>query len=71
MYFRISLSSSHEDRENKVELPDIEFSKEFEGKIPTASEIDYIIGMFRRCLTDAPEQTGSETKPKIRELGNG
>jgi hypothetical protein len=64
MQIRISLTSSYDDKEKGVEMPDIEIGKEYDGRAPTIEEVEALIAIFRRCLPDAP------TKPKVRELGS-
>ena len=64
MQIRINLSSDYDDREKGLDMPDIEMSKEFSGRVPTIEEIDAVINLFRRCLSDSP------SKPKVRELGS-
>lgn len=64
MHIRLSINSNYDDKEHGITMPDIEISKEYEGRIPTAEEVDEIISLFRRCLGDSP------SKPKVRELGS-
>lgn len=64
MYIRLSLSSDYNDKEKDVDLPEVEISKEFEGRAPTQEEVDRLVAIFKRCLDDE-----SSAKPKVRELG--
>lgn len=67
MYIRLSINADYNDKEKGVDLPDIEISKEFEGRVPTNEEIEAVIAIFKRCLTTQEETTA---KPKVRELGS-
>ena len=64
MQIKICLNSDYDDREKGTEMPDIEISKEYAGRVPTSEEVDAIIELFRRCLPDTPAKT------KVRELGS-
>ena len=64
MQIRLSLTSDYSDREKGVEMPDVEISKEFEGTVPTAEQLDSLIALFRRCIVE-----DTADKPKTRELG--
>jgi len=64
MYIRLSLSSDYNDKEKGVDLPEIDISKEFEGRAPTQEEVDRLVTIFKRCLED-----DNSAKPKVRELG--
>ena len=64
MHIRLTISSNYDDREKGVSMPDVEIGKEYEGRMPTAEELEDIISLFRRCIVDTP------SNPKVRERGS-
>lgn len=64
MQIRLAINSNYNDIEKGTTFPDIEISKEFEGRTPTADELEELISLFRRCIVDP------SSKPKVRELGS-
>lgn len=64
MHIRLSISSNYDDKEKGVTMPDIDISKEYEGRMPTADELEELVSLFRRCIVDTP------SKSKVRELGS-
>jgi hypothetical protein len=65
MQVRLSITSNYSDTEKGVSFPDIEISKEFEGRTPTAEELEELVSLFRRCIV-----VDTTSKPKVRELGS-
>lgn len=62
MHIRINLNSSYDDKEKGIDMPDIDLSKDYEGRVPSQEEIDALVNILKRCLPEAP------TKNKVRGI---